>query len=283
MEDKEQLEQIEKRITNLESEVSAMDETIKKEEESLVFVERMTECILLHNKKISHMIENLPPQLPVISDRYQLPSNALCSIIQFAQGKDKENISFMSEDSYNNHNNHNNHNNNRRRNTKLKRKGTLEMDDNPRAIKRRRKNNDNYNNNNNKNNNNNNNKQREIPQIEIVGKDEFNLVPKYVKGRLTQNRLNDSIIEFNKGLQTKYRILQMNPTKMQKYQFDLHEKYIKEETKETKHSYWLNHDDFRNSNNFTFDQTGKAIFNVMRHLKRIRMISGKKPKYVVLP
>ena len=264
VEDKEQLEQIEKRITNLENEVSAMEKSVVKEEESMVFIERMIECITLHNKKISFMIENIPSQLPIISDHYQLPSNALCAIIQYAQ--QQENISPLSSQ-------YSNNNNNRDRNVKLKRKATSEMDDNPRANKRRRKNKD-YSHRRN---------QTETPQIEIIGADEFDSVPKYVKGRLTQNRCNDAINEFNKELTSKYRILQMNPSKMQKYQFDLHERYIRQDTKETKNCYWLNHDDFKTSStNFTFDQTGKAIFNVLRHLKRIRMISGKKPKYIVL-
>ena len=263
------MEQIEKRITNLENDVLTMNKSIQKEEESIIFVERMIQCIILHNKKISNIIERMPIQLPIIPDHYQLPSNALSLIIQ--QGNDN--------------NNNNNNNNNispphqqqqqqqQQQRRKLKRKATKEIEDNPRAIKRRRKNN---------NNNNNNNTQRQIPQIEIVGKDEFDSVPKYVKGRLTQNRLNDAINEYNKELQSKYRILAMHPSKMQKSQFDLHEKYVREDTKETKNCYWLNHDDFKSSTNFTFDQTGKAIFNVMRHLKRIRMISGKKPKYIAL-
>eukprot|EP00486_Rosalina_sp_Unknown_P012926 CAMPEP_0201584078 /NCGR_PEP_ID=MMETSP0190_2-20130828/106297_1 /ASSEMBLY_ACC=CAM_ASM_000263 /TAXON_ID=37353 /ORGANISM="Rosalina sp." /LENGTH=159 /DNA_ID=CAMNT_0048027337 /DNA_START=8 /DNA_END=484 /DNA_ORIENTATION=+ len=101
VEDKEQLEQIEKRITSLENEVSAMDESIRKEEESMVFVERMIECVTLHNKKISNMIERMPPQLPIIPDHYQLPSNALSAIIQYAQQQqqnntNKENIFPMS-------------------------------------------------------------------------------------------------------------------------------------------------------------------------------------------
>ena len=276
VEDKEQLEQIEKRITSLENEVSTMEKSIEKEEESMVFIERMIECVTLHNKKISNMKQNMPHQLPIISDHYQLPSNALSAIIQYTQERNNNNNKENLSSSFNilPPSQYNNNNNNRRRNVKSKRKATTEIDDNPRANKRRKVNDSHY--------GNNKNRSGQTPQIEIIGKDEFDSVPKYVKGRLTQSRCNDAINEFNKELTSKYRILQMHPSKMQKYQFDLHERYVREDTKETKNCYWLSHDDFKSSTNFTFDQTGKAIFNVMRHLKRIRMISGKKPKYVVL-
>merc|ERR1712157_416155 len=121
-------------------------------------------------------------------------------------------------------------------------------------------------------------------KIETVGKSEFESVPKYVKGRLTQKRLNDAINEFNECVTSKYRILSMKPSTMSKHQFDIYEKCLKEETAEIKKlkCQWLSADDLKKTKNFTFDQTGKAIFNVMRHLKRIKMISGKKPKYLVL-
>ena len=262
-----------------------MDEQISKEEESLIYAERMTECVEIHNKKIEYILKNLPNQLPIIHDQNKNPSNALSTIINHQYQQQKENISsnmssitpyissvsILSNDSNSNSKQYikNNNNNNKRR-------ATSSIDDNPRATKRRRTNNENRNNMNKQNNGN------SIPQIVIVGKDEFESVPKYVRNRLTQNRLNDGINEFNQELLKKYRILAMHPSKMHKSQYDLHEKYLAEETKETKNSYYLTYDQFKNSKNITLDQTGKSIFNVMRHLKRIKMISGKKPKYVVL-
>eukprot|EP01083_Nonionella_stella_P072322 194917_1 len=260
-EDRDELVQIEERISKLETTVSAMDATIRKEEESLVFIERMTECVQKHNKKISYIMEHIPPQLPNIPANFRVASNALANIMNHKQQSHSSTHSLLhSQQAISPPNQHNNPP------RRGKRKAET-MDDNPRATKRRRMN-DNH--------------PRNIPQIEIVGKDEFDSVPKYVRGRLTQNRLNDSINEYNKHLLAKYRIIHMNPSKLNKHQFDLYEKYMKEDTKETKQSYWLSHDNFRDSKNFTFDQTGKAIFAVMRHLKRIKMISGKKPKYVVL-
>merc|ERR1712154_731978 len=123
------------------------------------------------------------------------------------------------------------------------------------------------------NNNVNGNGNRQIAQLETVGRDEFDSVPKYVKGRLTQKRLNGAINEFNACIVSKYRVVNMKPSTMSKHQFDLYEKFVKEETAETKKTQWLNGDDLKQSKNFTHDQTGKAIFNVMRHLKRIKMIT----------
>jgi len=276
--DREQLEQINERITNLESTVSAMDEQISREEDSIVFIERMSEAVELHNNKIDAMINHLPEQLPIISDRYKTPSITLSTIMQYVdrQRSPHHQQSFQGNSSFSEPHSGTNHKHGQHRSSPpqhnqegprraVKRKAA--GNGGPRATKRRKVNEE---------------SQREIPQIEIVGKDEFDSVPKYVRGRLSQNRLNDSINEFNQHLMAKYRILQMAPSKMPKGQYDLFEKYQKEETKETKRLFWLGQDDFRNSRNFTFDQTGKAAFNVMRHLKRIKMISGKKPKYSVL-
>ena len=269
--DREQLEQINERITNMESTVSAMDERISREEESIVFIERMSEAVELHNNKIDAMINHHPEQLPVISDRYKAPSSTLSTIMQYVQRQHHEqsnhdNSSFL--DSQTHHNPTSPPQQNQEHQRRAVKRKAAGNGHGPRATKRRKVNEGSS--------------PREIPQVEIVGKDEFDSVPKYVRGRLTQNRLNDSINELNQQLMAKYRILQMLPSKMQKSQYDLHEKYLKEETKETKKLFWLNHDDFKNSRNITFDQTGKAIFNVLRHLKRLKMLSGKKPKYAVL-
>ena len=255
----------------MESTVSAMDERISREEESIVFIERMSEAVELHNNKIDAMINHHPEQLPVISDRYKAPSSTLSTIMQYVQRQHHEqsnhdNSSFL--DSQTHHNPTSPPQQNQEHQRRAVKRKAAGNGHGPRATKRRKVNEGSS--------------PREIPQVEIVGKDEFDSVPKYVRGRLTQNRLNDSINELNQQLMAKYRILQMLPSKMQKSQYDLHEKYLKEETKETKKLFWLNHDDFKNSRNITFDQTGKAIFNVLRHLKRLKMLSGKKPKYAVL-
>merc|ERR1712228_267202 len=260
-EDKEHLTQIEVRISSLESSIFAMDEQLCKEEESLVFMERMSESLQLHNSKMQYIAQRLPvSHLPVIPNQFKLPSNALSAIIQHTQSQYSTSPQLQVA-------------NKRNSKTKIKRKSAMDRDDNPRATKRRRMN----------NNEKNQKQKKEIAQIETVGKDEFESVPKYVKGRLTQKRLNDAINEFNSCILSKYRVLSMKPSTMSKHQFDFYEKFVKEETAETKNTQWLNGDDLKNhTKNFTFDQTGKAIFNVMRHLKRIKMITGKKPKYVVL-
>mmetsp|Transcript_57915 Transcript_57915/g.92004 ORF Transcript_57915/g.92004 Transcript_57915/m.92004 type:complete len:331 (+) Transcript_57915:32-1024(+) len=287
-EDKEELEQIGKRINSLESSVYSMDQVLAKEEESLVYIERMLECVSLHNNKLSHMTENLPAQLPVISTRYKQPSNALTALIQSTRSQSQcepphaeQHAMYDALPMHNNenvdHSNSSNHHQQRRKSAKTKRRkaASSSLDEDPRAIKRRRKTA-------NSSDCQSREAAKEIPQIEIVGKDEFDAVPKYAKGRLTQSRLNDAINEFNHELMTKYKILHMNPSKMQKHQYDLHERYVKQESNETKHCHWLSVEDLKDAPSFSADATGKAIFNVMRHLKRVKMIGGRTPKYIVI-
>lgn len=273
-EDREQLEHIESRISTLEADVAVMDESVTREEQALMFMERMCDAAELQSTKLAAMAHHLPDQLPVISDRYQQPSKTHASIIRYARSGGSYEPTLSPPPQTVPPPQH------RRA---LKRKGPSANNQNDkRALKRRRINEKGNSNNRNKGTKSTSPYASAVPQIEIVGKDEFESVPKYVRGRLTQTRLNESILEFNQELTAKYRILQMAPSKLQGSQYDAHDRYLKQETKETKALHWLNHDDFRNSANFTHDQTGKAIFQVMRHLKRIKMLSGKKPKYAVL-
>merc|ERR1740123_2719728 len=81
-EDREHLEQIEKRISSLESSIFAMDESLKREEASLLFMERMSEAMTLHGSKMQSIQNRLPTEhLPVIPNQLKLPSNALAAVI----------------------------------------------------------------------------------------------------------------------------------------------------------------------------------------------------------
>ena len=62
-----------------------------------------------------------------------------------------------------------------------------------------------------------------VSQVRLVGKDEFDNVPQYVRSRLTQERVNNAIEDFNSELRKKYKVLRANPSKLSSHQFELYD------------------------------------------------------------
>lgn len=52
------------------------------------------------------------------------------------------------------------------------------------------------------------------PAISAVDEGEFSTVPKYMKGRLTRERINLGVDFFNRALAEKYALLRQNPSKL---------------------------------------------------------------------
>lgn len=53
-----------------------------------------------------------------------------------------------------------------------------------------------------------------FPKIEDVTEQEFSIVPKYMKGRLSREKINNGVGFINKVIAEKYTLLGQNPTKM---------------------------------------------------------------------
>lgn len=123
-----------------------------------------------------------------------------------------------------------------------------------------------------------------IPVLEYVTVDEFESVPKYMKGRLTYSQLNAAIDELNKPFQEKYKILAMKRSALNDANRKRFEKFKLQETKDTSGEYFIVDEDIKEFSTLKMDSVGRAILTVLRHCGRIKEIRGSgHTRYACLP
>lgn len=120
--------------------------------------------------------------------------------------------------------------------------------------------------------------------LEYVTVEEFEGVPKYMKGRLTYSQLNASIDELNKPFKEKYKILAMKRSTLNDVNRKRFEKYKLQETNDTSGEYFIVDDDIKEFSSLKLDSVGRAILTVLRHCGRIKEIRGSGlTRYACLP
>ncbi|KAK3931833.1 Spindle and kinetochore-associated protein 1 [Frankliniella fusca] len=124
---------------------------------------------------------------------------------------------------------------------------------------------------------------RNSPEVFFLTVDEFENIPKYLKGRITYEKVNAFIELFNKVLSRKYAIFKRKKSALKKKEADLWNEYNKQELKETKGLYFCVADDFKNLNGCALDKSGLSILTILRHCKRIRELrTGGILRYVAM-
>jgi len=122
----------------------------------------------------------------------------------------------------------------------------------------------------------------QIPSIPYVTADELENTPKYIKGRLTLDKLNAGVEEMQKILQSKYKIMATVPSKMSDKMAKRYAIYKALETSETKGMHFLAESDFSDSSFLKLgDATGKAVLAVLRHLHRIKDLGGTTKRFAI--
>ncbi|KAJ3020979.1 UNVERIFIED_CONTAM: Spindle and kinetochore-associated protein 1 [Siphonaria sp. JEL0065] len=125
--------------------------------------------------------------------------------------------------------------------------------------------------------------------ISLLSDSEFDALPKYLLNRLTLDKINASLSEFNKLVSTKYTSLKIPHAKMNKLQRDRfweHKKSCNDATKgkaflmerEIKDGWWsagaVNGRVDKNSMGFKLDPLGRSVLALARHLGRIKEVRG---------
>ncbi|XP_067667220.1 spindle and kinetochore-associated protein 1-like [Haliotis asinina] len=112
------------------------------------------------------------------------------------------------------------------------------------------------------------------PPIEYLTVDEFDTVPKYMKGRLTYNQLNSVIDDLNKTFQAKYKILKMKRTKLSDVNRKRYETFKLQESKDCKDTFFVVEGDMKEFAKMKMDAISRSMLTVLRHCGRIREIRG---------
>ena len=127
-------------------------------------------------------------------------------------------------------------------------------------------------------------KTREIPKLPYVSVEDFQRVPKYMKGRLTYDSINNAIDEFNQALMTRYDFLAKG---FQAYSSMALKKRYKEmksqETRETRGVFFVVAEDLKSYDSLKSESSRRTIFTIFRHLRLIYECRDKSlVRYAVL-
>merc|ERR1719348_911026 len=113
-----------------------------------------------------------------------------------------------------------------------------------------------------------------VSTVSYLTVDEFEKVPKYMKGRLSYETLSQAVDEFNKCVTTKYEFL-ARPLK----ELGLNEKkrrnVLKSQDKsELKQRHFVTVDELKDYSMFKTENVRKSVVTVLRHFQKIRENRG---------
>ncbi|KAJ3299760.1 Spindle and kinetochore-associated protein 1 [Borealophlyctis nickersoniae] len=108
---------------------------------------------------------------------------------------------------------------------------------------------------------------------------EFESLPKYLVGRLTRDRLNDSLAELSALIRDKHALLRMPHAQMKKSERDTYWEHKRSATQETKGKAFVTEKDIRekkgwSTSAFKLDPQGRTVVAIARHLGRLKEVRG---------
>jgi len=118
-------------------------------------------------------------------------------------------------------------------------------------------------------------------RISYVTISELDSIPKYMKGRLTIDKVNNAIDELFPILEEKYKILSTSMNKLHGESLKKYKEFRDQETPDTKNLRFFVEQDLKNASALKLDATGKCILQILLHLNRIRSLPGSLRRYVI--
>ncbi|XP_022091277.1 spindle and kinetochore-associated protein 1-like [Acanthaster planci] len=115
-------------------------------------------------------------------------------------------------------------------------------------------------------------KKASIPTMEFVTVEEFEGVPKYMKGRLNYETINTAVEIINIAIRTRYSLLQKPRNTLSEMSLKKVRQLREQENKDTKGVYFFTEEDFKSSSNGRCSTTARSIFTILRHCGRLREI-----------
>ncbi|NWU93513.1 SKA1 protein, partial [Upupa epops] len=121
-----------------------------------------------------------------------------------------------------------------------------------------------------------------IKEAALITVEEFSTVPAYMKGRLSSEQVNAVVQEINRAVLGKYKILQQPLKSMNAGVRNLYHRFLEEETKDTKGSFFIVEADIKEFTQLKVDKRFHSILNILRHCQRVREVRGSRlVRYVI--
>lgn len=116
----------------------------------------------------------------------------------------------------------------------------------------------------------------EIPKLAYLTVEEFEEIPKYIKGRISYEQVNNAIDEIHKAITAKYKIMRLPRSAMGEPVMKKYKAFKEAETPETEGEFFFIDDDLKTYTQLKMDSTGRAILTMLRHCGRLGEVRGKK-------
>lgn len=116
----------------------------------------------------------------------------------------------------------------------------------------------------------------EFPKLAYLTVEEFDQIPKYIKGRTSYDQVNNAIDEIHKVITAKYKILRLPRSAMGEPVMKKYKAFKEAEIPDIEGEYFFIDDDLKTYSQMKMDSTGRAILNMLRHCARLREVRGKK-------
>ncbi|XP_067120287.1 spindle and kinetochore-associated protein 1-like isoform X1 [Centruroides vittatus] len=111
-----------------------------------------------------------------------------------------------------------------------------------------------------------------LPTIEHITDEELNSLPKYMKGRLNCDVINNIVDSFNKTIVAKYKLLTTPRCQLGTHDMVKFNNFLSQELNETKGHYFCVDQDLKYFANLTINKTLASVLIILRHCNRIRDI-----------
>lgn len=113
-----------------------------------------------------------------------------------------------------------------------------------------------------------------VKNISFLTLDEFNKIPKYMKGRLSYELLTQAVKEFNDCVNMKYNFLAKDVNELTLIEKKKRAQLKSQMKPELKKSNFVTADDLKEYTLFKTDSSRKSVFTVLRHFQRIKENRG---------
>ncbi|XP_055925688.1 spindle and kinetochore-associated protein 1-like [Argiope bruennichi] len=125
---------------------------------------------------------------------------------------------------------------------------------------------------------------RSVERMKFVTVQEFENVPKYLKGRFKYEQVNKFVEEFNHALEGKYKLLFMSRKELKPPQLKIWQKLKSQENAETKGLFFCTTEDLKDYGNIKLDKASLNIMTILRHCGKVKEIRGPGPitRYTVV-
>ncbi|KAB7507640.1 Spindle and kinetochore-associated protein 1 [Armadillidium nasatum] len=116
--------------------------------------------------------------------------------------------------------------------------------------------------------------QKALPKVSYITLDEYELVPKYTKGRIPYTKVNSTIDDINKTVESKYGLMRKPRSKLSPIEMSMVDEYKRQMNKDTKGFYFVVDEDIKNFTQMKLDPSGRNTLTILRTLKRLKEVRG---------